>query len=133
MTRPRKSTISVYQHGWWWVYRVDAPNHDGGWLTVMQGCLASEAEAQSSAEHQAKFYDDLERWRVRGGRERRMKRPTARGERICQECGDPHDCYEVRKAGYKFPSWAHPVDGHSYRAEPWETLARRLLDEKVVV
>lgn len=52
--------------------------------------------------------------------------PVERGERNCEECGKPHNSYR-RQLGPYAASWADPEDGHPYRPESWEKLARRLL------
>lgn len=51
-----------------------------------------------------------------------------RDPRPCQECGEPHVKRRARPGGVA--SWAHPVDGHAFRALHWEVFARRLLAEK---
>lgn len=124
--RARKSIVSVYHYQYMWVFRVEAPSG----TTITQACFPTETSARAAAEPHARFYDELERYQVRGVPERRMKRPIERGVRVCRECGEPHDCYEIRQGRHKRRSWAHPADGHAYNAEDWETVARRLLDEK---
>ena len=53
-----------------------------------------------------------------------------RGERNCLTCGKPHNLRFESKdkqgpAAYR--SWADPKDGHIYRPESWESIARRLM------
>lgn len=51
------------------------------------------------------------------------------GERNCTTCGEPHDLWEYPTRAAPF-SWASRRDGHPYRPESWETVARRLLGER---
>lgn len=47
-----------------------------------------------------------------------------RGERRCLTCGRRHDSYGVPGSDAA-PSWTDRADGHPYRPEPWEAIARR--------
>lgn len=49
------------------------------------------------------------------------------GVKRCTECGKPHDCRRRPGPSHEGVTWADPSDGHSYRSESWEHLAREYL------
>lgn len=53
-------------------------------------------------------------------------RLLGRGERPCLDCGRPHDSwYDPDRPGFA-PTWKDRSDGHPYRPQSWESIARRL-------
>lgn len=130
MSACRKSRLGVFPVAYGWAYRAFAPNASmpGSTIEVSGSGFDSEDAARRAAKHATKFYDDLERYRVRGVSERRLKRPVERGLRACRDCGEPHDCYAIQYGRFRFQSWASLKDGHAYRAESWEAFAQRMVE-----
>lgn len=123
----RKSKVGVYPLDWGWAYRVVAPDR----TSVTQAGFSTEASAKKAARFQARFYDRLERDRVDGVVTQRSNRVLERGVRTCERCGKPHDLVATTRRGRRFgQTWATPECG-DYHPEPWEAVARRLLDEPV--
>jgi hypothetical protein len=120
----RKSRVGVYPAAFGWRWQVVAP--DG---MQISGGADTEASAKRSARYQARFCDRLERDRVDGVVSERSDRVLERGVRICEACGKPHDLVATMRRGRRWgQTWAAP-DCDTYRAESWETLARRLIAE----